>query len=133
MKAESISKVWRKTLLNKVDQLKGTQSSSELYSSREPNSEPEDDVLMSDELKEGGFSSVNKADIQEWLTIDRNKSGYTAVMEEENTEAVSSWSMKMTKNMTKTSQTSLPFLPIACLSTSIWWLVTQSDYKPVAV
>ena len=43
VKAESISKVWHKTLLNRVDQLSGAAASSERDASAEAECRPEDE------------------------------------------------------------------------------------------
>ena len=88
MKAESISKVWRKTLLNRVDQLSTAVASSERDASREPEREPEDAAVISEQLREPGFSAVNQEDVQEWLTTDSNEPGQTTLTEEEIIETV---------------------------------------------
>ena len=33
--------------------------------------------MISEELRKAGISLVNKADVQEWLTVDRHKPGHT--------------------------------------------------------
>ena len=43
--------------------------SSERDASGEPEHEPEDAVVLSEQLREAGFSAVNEADIPEWLCI----------------------------------------------------------------
>ena len=117
VKAESISKVWCKTLLNRVDQVNGAEASSERVSSEEQEGEtaallsaevrhagaeasservfceePEgesDAAQLSAELTHAGFPSVDEADIKEWLNVNRNEPGHTALTEEEIVQVVS--------------------------------------------
>ena len=87
---ESISNVWCQTLLNRVDQLNKIEASSELDPSSEHDGVPEEDAAMiSEELREAGISLVNKADVQEWLIVDRHKPGHTTPMMEDMIEAFS--------------------------------------------
>ena len=51
--------------------------SNEGYASREPEHEQEDVVMISEQLREAGFSAVNEASIKEWLIIDSNEPGHT--------------------------------------------------------
>ena len=94
VKAESISKVWRKTLLNRVDQLSGAAASSERDASAEAECRPEDErqpedaAVVLEQLREAGFSEGNQEDIQEWLTTDSNEPGHTTLTEEEIVETV---------------------------------------------
>ena len=88
LKTESTSKVWRKTMLKRVDQLSGAVASSERDVSSdedacgEPECEPEDAAVISEQLREAGFSAVNREDIQEWLTADRNELGHITLTED---------------------------------------------------
>ena len=72
--AESISKVWHKTLLNRINQVSGAETSSERVSSEDSEDEP-DAALLSAELIHVSSSSVNEADVQVWLNIGRNEPG----------------------------------------------------------
>ena len=94
LKAESVSKVRCKTLFNRVNQLSGAVASSERDVSSdddacgEPEREPEDAAVISEQLREAGFSAVNREDIQEWLTADRNEPGHTTLTEDQILETV---------------------------------------------
>ena len=140
VKAETISKVWRKTLLNRVDQLDGTEASSSSSSESDPSSETDgeaelDTAMMSEELREAGFI-VNEADVQEWLTVDRHEPGYTVLTEEEIVEAVSRPEHE-SEEEGEEDVADEPAIPshseaFACFSTCVQWLEAQTDCDPVS-
>ena len=130
VKAESISKIWRKTLLNRIDQVSGAETSSERVSCEEPEGEP-DTALLSAELTHADLSSVNEADVQESLNIDRNEPGYSVLTEEEIIQTVSRLDEE-----DKEEEDELigdePVVPshsesYASLTTCIQWLERQAD------
>ena len=81
LKAEHVTKVWHKTLLNGVDHLSEAVASSkrdftsDRDASRQPENEPEDGVVISKQLREAGVSARNEADIQEWLPLSVTNQG----------------------------------------------------------
>ena len=84
---------------------------------------------MSDELRYAGISSVNKADIQEWLTIDTNEPRHTVLTKEEIVETLS----RPGHDDDEEDDEDIPDEPAipshseayVCLSTSICWLESQ--------
>ena len=59
--------------------------------------------MISEELREAGISLVNKADVQEWLTVDRHKPGHTAPMVEDIIEALANQNTKVRRKTSRLS------------------------------
>ena len=142
VKAESISKVWRKTLLNRVDQLSGAAASSEWDASAEAECRPEDErqpedaAVVLEQLREAGFSAGNQEDIQEWLTTDSNEPGHTTLTEEEILETVTLPDCEDDEeDDDDIADESVPSHSEAftALSTTVRWLEAQDDCDPVSL
>ena len=91
----------------------------------EPKGEP-DAALLSTKLRHAGFSSVNEADVQEWLNVDSNEPGHTALTEEEIVQVVSKPDEEDEEEDDELIADE-PAVPshgdaYACLSTCIQWL-----------
>ena len=96
VKPNSIAKVWRKTLLNRVDALRqdlepnctssttNTDSEGDFTTESEGfNNESEADaVIISEGLRETGFD-INIAQAQEWLTVGKYEQGHSTLTDDE--------------------------------------------------
>ena len=84
VKAEFTSKVWCKTMLNRLDRVNAAEASIGSISNEEQEPEPEADAaLISAELRHASFFSIKETDIQEWLNVNSSEPGDTALSEEE--------------------------------------------------
>ena len=73
-------------------------------------------------LKHAGFSSDDEADVQEWLTVDRHKPGYTVMTEEEIVQAVGRPDKEDDELIADERAVPSHNEAYACLSTCVWWL-----------
>ena len=147
-KPNSIAKVWRKTLLNRVYALRQdlepngtstTNTGSEADFTNESegfNNESEADaVIISEGLRETGFE-INIAEAREWLTVDKYEQGHSTMTDEEILYVVCNpveEDNDEVDNTTDEPVTSSHSEAFECFSKCILWLEAQPDSDPVSV
>lgn len=134
VKAESIVKVWNKTLLNRVNEIEPTCGESD-----ESTSESEEDTAstMSHELRRAGFD-VSEADTQAWLAIDRYEPGHPLLTDEEIIEAVRTHEHDTDDEEAEEDTVDKSTIPsdgeaYTCFSKCIMWLEAQTEFDSVSV
>lgn len=134
VKAESIMKVWRRTLLNDFEVEPTCVSASE----SDVNAEPEEDAvnIMSQDLREAGFD-VSENDVQEWLAIDIHEPVHAMLTDEEIVEVVcrvedSSEAEDDEEETIDELEPDIPSHKEASMyfSKCIKWLEAQTDFDP---
>ena len=89
--------------------------------------------MISEQLREAVYSAVNEASIKEWLTIDSNEPGHTALTEEEIIETVTRLEHEDNEEITDEPAVPSHSQAFVSLSTSLWWLEAQPAYDPAAL
>ena len=89
--------------------------------------------MICEQLREAGFSAVNEASIKEWLTVDSNEPGHTALTEEEIIETVTRLEHEDNEDIINEIAVPSHSQAFTSLSTSLWWLEAQPDCDSAAL